>query len=180
MKLGVYVGTFNPPHNGHLKVVRYLLENEYVDKVLILPTPAYWDKTNLVELKHRINMLKFYEEEKIVIDTIHNNYPYTYQVLESIKKDYPKDSLYLIIGSDNLIHFNKWKNIDKILTYKIIVMNRGTGDLNSYIEPLGEEHFIVINDFPYIDISSTEIRLGKEENMNREVLNYIKKNNLYQ
>ena len=101
MKLGIYVGSFNPVHNGHLKVINYLLENNLVDKVLVLATPNYWDKQDLIDVKDRINMLKFFETDNIIIDSIHNNYPYTYQVIDSIKKDY-KDELYLIIGSDIL------------------------------------------------------------------------------
>ena len=51
MKLGLYVGSFNPVHNGHLKVINYLLDNNIVDKVIVLPTPNYWDKQNLLDLK---------------------------------------------------------------------------------------------------------------------------------
>ncbi len=94
MKLGVYVGSFNPVHNGHIKVANYLVNNNLVDKVLMLPTPAYWNKQNIVDIKHRVNMLKFFETDKIIIDDINNNYPYTYQVMDSVKDDNPKDDLY--------------------------------------------------------------------------------------
>ena len=88
MKLGLYVGSFNPVHNGHIKVINYLLDNNLVDKVLVLPTPNYWDKQDIIDVKDRINMLKFFETENIIIDSIHNNYPYTYQVIDSIKKPF--------------------------------------------------------------------------------------------
>ena len=48
MKIGVYFGSFNPMHDGHKKVADFVLENNYVDKVLLLPTPNYWNKQNLV------------------------------------------------------------------------------------------------------------------------------------
>ena len=57
MKIGVYVGSFNPVHKGHIKVVKKVLK-EYVDKVLIVPTLSYWDKNNLISITDRINMLK--------------------------------------------------------------------------------------------------------------------------
>ena len=50
MKIGVYVGSFNPPHKGHKKIANHLVKNKYVDKVLIIPTSNYWNKTNLVNL----------------------------------------------------------------------------------------------------------------------------------
>ena len=93
MKLGVFVGSFNPVHEGHIKVANYLINNHYVDKVLMLATPNYWDKQDLIELKHRVNMLKFYETENLVVDDIHNKEPFTYQVLRLLRKDYPNDEL---------------------------------------------------------------------------------------
>ena len=178
MKIGVFVGSFNPPHDGHMHIAKYLINNYYVDKVLILPTPNYWDKQDLVSIKDRVNMLKFYEEENIIIDDIHNNYLYTYLVLKSLKKDYSKDSLYLIIGSDNVKDLDKWKQINYILKYKIIVMNRGD-NIDKYINKLGKEHFIIIDNFPFINISSTKIRKGQTKFINVNVLKYIKEHNLY-
>ena len=127
MRIGVFVGSFNPVHEGHIKVANYLLEHDYVDKVLILPTPNYWDKQDLIPVRHRYRMLKFYETDKIIIDNKHNNYPYTYQVLRSLKKDY-KDDLYLIIGADNIERFNEWRNYEEIQENKIIVLNRNNID----------------------------------------------------
>ena len=48
MRLGIYIGSFNPPHLGHKKVIDFLLENNYVDNVLIVPTGNYWNKTNII------------------------------------------------------------------------------------------------------------------------------------
>ncbi len=56
MKLGVYVGSFNPPHKGHLKVANYLLNNKIVDKVIMMATPGYWDKKNINSVKIREEM----------------------------------------------------------------------------------------------------------------------------
>ena len=81
MRLGLYVGSFNPVHNGHLKVINYLLDHDLVDKVFVLATPNYWNKQDLACVDDRVAMLKFFENKNIIIDTIHNNYPYTSQVL---------------------------------------------------------------------------------------------------
>ena len=179
MKTGVFVGSFNPVHDGHIKVANYLIENNYVDKVLMLATPNYWNKQDLVSIEHRVNMLKFYETDKIIIDDKHNKYPYTYQVLRSIKKD-SFEELYLIIGADNLKDLDKWKNIGEILNNnKIIVLNRNNIDINRYLEKFDKSRFIIISDFPFIDVSSTQIRNGNYEYLNKRVREYIDKNRLY-
>lgn len=176
MRLGIYIGSFNPPHLGHKKVIEFLLEKNYVDNVLIVPTGNYWNKTNIIDISKRIEMLKFYENDNIIIDTTHNNYPYTYELLNALKKSYPKDELYLIIGSDNLEELHKWKNIDEILKNKIIVLRRNNIMKNPYID---DTNIIYVDNFDNIDISSTEIKKGDYKYLDSNIKDYIIKNNLY-
>lgn len=179
MKLGVYIGSFNPVHNGHIEVVNYLLNNNIVDKVLIVPTGAYWDKNNLIDIKDRINMLRFFENERILIDDKHNDIPYTYLLMRELKKEYD-DELYLILGADIISSLDKWKNYAEILKYKIIVMNRNNIDIKKEIEKYNTPNFIVINKFKYIDVSSTEIRNDlNNKYLDKRVKEYIIKRNLY-
>ena len=135
MRLGVYVGSFNPVHDGHIHVASYLIDNNYLDRVLLVPTPGYWDKKSLAPLEDRINMLKFYENDKLIVDTKHNNYQYTNEVMKAIEDDYD-DELYLIIGSDNLVKFHLWDNLSELKKYKIIVMRRGNTDILKYVKNL--------------------------------------------
>lgn len=180
MRLGIYVGSFNPVHVGHIHVVNFLLENDYVDKILLLPTPSYWDKTNLLDMNDRINMLKVYENEKIIVDTKHNNYPYTYQVLNSLRVDYKEDEFYLIIGSDNIEKFHLWEHVDEILESKVIIVKRDDTDIEKYTSKFNTNNFIIVDDFKPIEISSTEIRNDiNSKYLDKEVYNYIKENNLY-
>ena len=176
MRLGIYIGSFNPPHLGHKKVIDFLLEKNYVDNVLIVPTGNYWNKTDIIDINKRIEMLKFYENDKIKIDTTHNNYPYTYELLNALKKSYPKDELYLIIGSDNLEELHKWKNINEILKNKIIVLRRNNIMKNPDID---DANIIYVDNFDNIDISSTEIRKGNYKYLDSNIKDYIIKNNLY-
>ena len=179
MKLGIYIGSFNPPHKGHIDVVNYLLINNYVDRVLIVPTLGYWNKNNLIDIKDRINMLKFFENKNIKVDTDHNRYKYTYQLMRALSKDY-QDELYLIMGADNVIEFDKWKNYRELLNYKIIVMNRGDIDIEKYIKKYHCNSFIVVNGYKYIKVSSSEIRNNlNNKYLDDKVLKYIKDNNLY-
>ena len=69
MKIGVYVGSFNPVHKGHIKIANYIVDNNLVDKLLIIPTQNYWGKTNIISLQDRVNMLKKYETSRIIIDS---------------------------------------------------------------------------------------------------------------
>ena len=72
MKIGIYVGSFNPVHKGHIDVANKLIKNNYVDKIYIIPTLGYWNKNNLAPLNDRINMLKLVCSSNIIVDTINN------------------------------------------------------------------------------------------------------------
>ena len=178
-RLGIYIGSFNPPHLGHIDVVNYLLNSNYVDKVLIVPTLAYWDKNNLIDIKDRINMLKFFENDKIKVDTKHNKYIYTCELMEKLSSKYDNE-LYLIIGADNIVEFDKWKNYQELLNYNIIIMNRDNIDIDKYLKKYNRHHFIVIKDYDFIPISSSEIRTNlSDKYLDRRVLDYINNNKLF-
>lgn len=184
MKIGIYVGSFNPVHLGHTNLINYLISNKYLDKIFIIPTKGYWDKTNLIDLKHRINMLKYIENGCIYVDDNNNNLDYTYQILNEYNKVYKKEDIYLIIGADNIINFNKWKNIEEILTYNIIVLNRNNINILKYIKKFCYDlnKFNVLDNYPYLDISSSMIREDIDKYkayLDSKVYKYIKKNNLY-
>lgn len=183
MKLGIYVGSFNPVHKGHKYIIDYLLNNQIVDKIIVIPTGNYWDKQDLINIRDRINMLKFYENETVLINETLNTLSYTYEILNSLKKIYPRDVLYLIIGADNIPNFHLWKNIEEILKNKVIVLNRNDINIHKYINKFREkDNFIVVKDFDKIDISSTIIRNELENNKDKldvDIYKYIKRNNLY-
>ncbi len=183
MKLGIYVGSFNPVHKGHKYIIDYLLKKEVVDKIIVIPTGNYWDKQDLINIRDRINMLKFYENDKVIINETLNEINYTYQILKKLEKEYKNDKLYLIIGADNIPKFHLWKNVDEILQNKVIVLNRDNIDIDKYINEFkNKENFIVVNDFKKIDISSTQIRNNLEENkelIDKKIYKYIKENKLY-
>lgn len=181
MKIGIFIGSFNPPHLGHLDIIKYLLNKKYVDKILIVPTKNYWNKTNLIDINKRIAMLKFYENDNIKVDTSNNNYQYTYQLMRKLKKEYSHDELYLIIGADNIINFKKWKNYEELLTYNIIIMTRNNIDILKYTSHLTGK-FTVVNDYNFTDISSTKIRNNvflNKKYLQKDIYHYIIENKLY-
>ncbi len=183
MKLGIYVGSFNPIHMGHIKIVRELIDKNYVDKVYIIPTMGYWQKQDLIDIKDRINMCKCIETDNIIVDNHHHyKYQYTYEILSSLKQKYIGDSLYLIIGADNVPKLHLWQNIDQILKYPIIIINRNNIDLDSYLNQFPDARFIIANDINPLAISSTLIRKNvnyQTQYLDSKVLSYIKKHHLY-
>lgn len=187
MRVGIYVGSFDPVHKGHKMVVDYLLNNDYVDKVLVIPTGAYWDKTEIIPVNYRIDMWNYYKSDRIVVDKRYNDIEYTYMILDKLERECD-DELYLIIGADNVINFDKWKNYQKILERKILVIPRENIEMDKYFSRYEKkDNFIVVEGFKEVDISSKEIRGllhdGKydevEKYLDKEIIEYIKKNDLY-
>lgn len=187
MRLGVYVGSFDPVHKGHRGVVDYLLSNNIVDKILLIPTESYWDKNDLVDIEHRYKMLKVYESEKISVSKKYSDFRSTYEILDKLTADFD-DDLYLIIGADNIVKFHLWSNIEEILRHKVVVLGRDGIDIEEHIKKFNkDDSFVLVKDFPQIDISSTLIREkikkadfeGIEECLDNEVIQYIVNNKLY-
>lgn len=187
MRLGVYVGSFDPVHKGHIGVAKYLLDNNIIDKVLLIPTESYWDKNDLVDIEHRYNMLKTYENEKIIVSMKYSSFKSTYQILDELTADFD-DDLYLIIGADNIIKFHLWANVEEILKHKVVVLGRNGIDMEEHIRKFEkDDSFVLVKDFPQIDISSTKIREkirnsdfdDIERYLDKDVVEYIVNKKLY-
>lgn len=170
MKIGVFVGSFNPPHLGHIKIIKTLIKRKIVDKVYVIPTNNYWDKFDIIEKKLRIDMLKTIESKDIIIKDIEGDY--TYQILEQLEKE---NEYKLIIGSDNLEKFHLWKNYEELLKYGLIIITRGKIKTN-YNGELVELD---------LNISSTKVREFIKENkeikhlVGTKIKKYIIERNLY-
>lgn len=190
MRLGIYVGSFNPVHKGHKFIADYVIEHNYVDKVLMIPTESYWDKTGLIDLSHRLNMLKFCENENILVSSEYSSYEFTNEILTALNENLDDTELYLIIGADNLLKFELWENIDLILEHKVLVLGRNDIDMEEQIKKFTEEqqeHFVLVKEFPEVDVSSTSVRNKLEScnfdelhnELDEKVLQYIINNKLY-
>jgi len=186
MNIGVYVGSFNPVHRGHIKIANHLLE-KCLEKVILVPTGGYWDKTNLISIQHRINMLNLYKSDKIIIEEENNELPYTYWVMKYLQKKYQYDNLHLIIGADNIIAFDKWKNYQELLKYNMIIIERDDVDVKYFLDKFEKKDKFLIEHVKDIDISSTMVRdlikesqFGQVTNLiDEQILSYINDNNLY-
>lgn len=188
MKIGVYVGSFDPPHKGHENIAKHLINKKYIDKIIIIPTKTYWDKQNLTNITDRENMLRLTFKNNAIININLSKYEYTYEIMKELNKIYPNDKLYLILGADNIEYFYKWKNYKEILNNNILIIPRDEINidelLNKY-EP--KDKFTIVKDFIVQEISSTFIRENIKNNnideiknlINTETLEYIINNKLY-
>ncbi len=173
MKIGVFGGTFNPPHLGHKRLSELAIEKAGLDKVLIIPTATPPHKTafDLASGKDRIKMCQLtFDEDDFEVSDIEikrEGKSYTVDTVSELKSLYPDDELYLVIGSDMLLSFDRWYRYRDILALvKLCVISRenevSVFDLKSYAEEklgLFEENgdFIIIDAEPFL-CSSTSLR----------------------
>lgn len=192
MKIGIFGGSFNPPHRMHLKIVEHLLNNNYVDKVIMVPTGSkYKYKNNLESDNSRLEMLKLMTASNpniYVSDYELKDYVvYTIDTLNHYKEENPNDEIYFICGADNLDYIDTWKNgIDILNNFKIIVVSRLGYNLDTIIDKYDSAN-IIVSPMSIDIISSTMIRElinndSKDELTNyldKDVIEYIQTNSLY-
>ncbi|MDE5868059.1 MAG: nicotinate-nicotinamide nucleotide adenylyltransferase, partial [Anaeroplasmataceae bacterium] len=116
MKIGVFGGSFNPCHVMHKEIVLELLERQILDRIIILPTGNFYKKENLLKGEERQRMLEimFEGNNRVIISDYEfkNNLISTYRSLDYFQNLYKGDTLYFILGSDNLLYFNQWKRYE--------------------------------------------------------------------
>ena len=193
MKIGIFGGSFNPPHKMHLNIVEELLNEKILDKVIIVPTGLHYSyKNNLVSNEHRYNMLKLMTKhnDKIEISDFEfkDEEIHSFDTLEYYKNIYKNDTLYFVCGLDNISYVDKWYKGEYLLNnYKFLVITRDTNNLDEIL--LKYEKYkdnIIITNIKSNTISSSYIRDElKEKNYNlndyldQKIIDYIKENNLY-
>jgi len=188
MKIGVFGGSFNPPHKMHEDIAKELVDKHVVDKVVYVPTGGqYKYKSNLVDDQKRYEMIKLITDKDERFDVsdyeLKDHVVYTCETLAHFKEEYPNDEIYFVCGTDNLSYIDKWKNGVEILkNYKILVIDRSTNDISELLEQFKEyKNNIVVAPVNPRDVSSTEIReLIKKGNyedlkkyLDKDVIEYI-------
>lgn len=172
MKVGLYFGTFNPVHIGHLIIANHLAENSDLDQIWMVVTPhnPLKKKAGLLEDYHRMHMIHLATEnyDKLKPSDIEFKLPqpnYTINTLVHLKEKYPKYHFSLIMGEDNLKSFPKWKNYEVILEdYEVYVYPR-ISELDIPEELVNHPKIHRIN-APIIELSSTFIRNSIKEGKN--------------
>lgn len=189
IRTGIFGGSFNPIHIGHLALANYLCENDEVDEIWFLVSPQNPFKQNMTLLDDNIRLC--------LVKAAIEGYPkfhasdfefslpkpsYTVNTLEKLSETYPEREFYLIIGADNWAVFDKWKSPEKILSnHHILVYPRKGYEINSESLPIN----VKAVDTPILEISSTFIRESIAEGkdiryfLHPSVYEFIIKNRLF-
>lgn len=195
-KIGILGGTFNPIHLAHLYIAYEAKSQLNLDKIIFMPagSPPHKKDKEVLEASLRYNMvceaIKNYEDFEISDYEIHKTgYSYTYETLEKFKSE--NNELYFITGADCLMDIEKWKKPEEIFKLsKLVVFNRpGYSKKNLIIQKdkieMKFNTSIKFLDIIDLEISSSMIRKRIEEGkrvdffLSKEVLNFIKENNIY-
>ncbi len=196
MKLGMYGGSFNPPHLGHLRLAKEMCNAVELDKLVIIPSNISPQKENngSIEPVHRINMCKsaFCDDVFTVSDCeiARGGKSYTFDTLNYLKEQYNPDELYLFMGSDMLLSFHHWYRYNDILNMCTLVAICREKDetaslLKDYANTVLNGGKVIILDIEPFEVSSSQIRekLKECEDVSflllPETLEYIKEHNIY-
>ena len=187
--VGIFGGTFDPIHNGHLITAQAVREIRNLEKIIFIPASISPHKVEIasIQAEHRLKMVNLAIEgtpyfESSDIEIKRGSVSYTIDTLRELKKKY-KD-IELIIGYDNILDFYTWKEPDEIFAQvKVVVLRRKTSEVPVKKDRFYQSAYFV--DTPTIEISSSEIRQRVANNLSIDFLvqpkvkEYISKYNLY-
>lgn len=197
MRIGLYGGTFDPIHTGHLIVIENAINYMNLDKVIILPSsnPPHKKHKKKTATNIRVEMVAeaIKDNDKIILSTYESTdqtVRYTHETIRYFKKYFPEDEIFYILGEDSFLTIDTWRNYEDILDENIIVFTRSNIDSDSELVKKVEiikkdnPNIFLINNLN-INISSTLIRgLVKDKKsikylVSDEVKYIIEKRGLY-
>lgn len=194
MKIGIFSGSFDPIHIGHAMIANYMVQTCGLDQLWLMVSrrnPLKNDSCPADDLD-RLEMVKFVTARNPRLRASAFELPlpepsYTYRTLTLLRERYPDDEFVLIIGSDNWLKFDLWRDHDRIVDeYRMIVYQRPGFEISEDEVASLPANVTLLHDAPLAEISSTFIREGIKKGMNLsfflpdEVLDYIKRKKLYE
>jgi nicotinate-nucleotide adenylyltransferase len=179
MKIGLYFGSFNPIHTGHLIIASHIIENSNLDKIwfVVSPQNPLKQSATLLNEYQRLHLvtLATEDDDRFRVSDIEFKLPkpsYTIDTLTHLSEKYPKHSFCVILGADSYSNIRKWKNYELIVNnYRVYVYNR----IGFNIEK--NEFNATILDAPLLDISSTLIRAHLK---NKKSVKYLVQEKVFQ
>jgi len=191
LKVGLFFGSFNPIHIGHLIIANHIVEHSDLNEIWLVVTPhnPFKKKNTLLDNYQRLEMVYLATEEfyKLKPCNIEFNLPqpnYTINTLVHLHEKYPKHEFSLIMGEDNLKSFHKWKNYEVILENHHIYVYPRISEKKTETQFDGHEKIHTI-DAPIIELSSTFIRKSIKAGKNvkpmlpNKVWKYLDEMNFY-
>ena len=162
MKTGIFGGSFNPIHNGHIRLARQMLALSRLDEIwfVVSPQNPLKRQADLLDDRQRLDMVRLAltEEPQMTACDYEFRLPrpsYTWNTLQSMSRDYPDREFTLLIGGDNWADFDRWYHHDDILgNYPIVIYPRGGSQVDAEALPAG----VTLANTGLIGISSTEVR----------------------
>jgi nicotinate-nucleotide adenylyltransferase len=162
MRIGLFFGSFNPIHQGHLILSQFILDQIKLDEIWFVVSPQNPLKSpiDLYDEKDRLNMVKLAIKDQPKfrasdVEFAMSRPSYTSDTLVALTKKHPKNEFAIILGSDNLQHFDKWKEHEQILLeYDLIVYNRENNPGGDF----AKNQKVRLLKGPMLNISSTQIR----------------------
>lgn len=158
---GLFFGSFNPIHDGHLAIARYLLDEGHCESVwfVVSPQNPWKPEQDLLDERKRLEMVEvaIAGDARMCASDIEFSMPrpsYTYQTLRVLKESHPMRKFALIMGGDNLQRFHHWKNFREIIADCAVFVYPRPG----MVLPETTEGNIVLVNAPEMPVSSTEIR----------------------
>lgn len=196
MKIGMYGGSFNPPHNGHIYLANEISRRLELDKLIIIPSNISPQKEHNgnIDPVHRINMCKAVFDSPLFevsdCEISRGGKSFTFDTLSYLKELYPDGEFYLFMGSDMLLSFHTWyrfADILKMCTLCAIAREdeKNADVLRQYASSVLADGNVLVFDIDPIEVSSSQIREnlknGKSCNglMSEKTQKYIKENKLY-
>ncbi|MCK5833975.1 nicotinate (nicotinamide) nucleotide adenylyltransferase [bacterium] len=188
---GIFGGTFDPPHLGHLSLAQNIAEYIPLDIVNWVPAriPPHKDVYDILPSKHRVEMVKLAIQDKSLFEIClyeleSTQQPWTVFLLERFRREFPNDVLHLLIGGDSLVELHTWKEYDRLWQLaEIDVAVRPGWDIGEVNE--GILRHVKLIPCPIVDIEATEIRrmVSRGESIDGLVTDlvkdYIYNNELY-
>ena len=200
MRRAIFGGSFDPVHNGHINLVKQICGKVHLDEVIVMPTAISPFKQNMerkpASAADRLEMcrLAFSDMDFVTVSDFEISLlevSYTVNTLRHFHSLYPDDELFIIIGSDNLLSFEKWRNYEEILSLcTVIAASRENGEtdmseLEAQAKKLRKFGEILLVRTETFEASSTEIREKIKKNsdiscyVHENVVKYISEHKLY-
>lgn len=189
MKIGLFFGSFNPVHKGHLAIAHFMMQEVLFDQIwmVVSPNNPLKHQQELAHENDRLEMVKLAIQDVPYLRACDVEFSlpkpsYTIDTLHRLDKQYPNYKFSLILGADNIDNFHLWKNYEEILNHYFIYVYPRCSD---NFEHLIQHSHIIYTDAPLLSVSATEVRhlLQQKKPVNNllqtSIIQYIEEKHLY-